>query len=154
MMRDCVFMVFILTRTWKNIQTETTCRELVSSGICAVWIPALAHSGSASGSISQSVTFEQVFPKENERLFIFLLSDKRDNKWAVFRLQFSSRNVVEFLSQVRIRTLFLTCKINTKNTAQMYKFCKPIKNCKSLLLAIIRVRSLIKHLQRIATLDS
>lgn len=133
MMRDCVFMVFILTRTWKNIQTETTCRELVSSGICAVWIPALAHSGSASGSISQSVTFEQVFPKENERLFIFLLSDKRDNKWAVFRLQFSSRNVVEFLLQVRIRTLFLTCKINTKYTAQMYKFCKPIKNCKSVL---------------------
>lgn len=38
----------------------------------------------------------------------------------------------------------------------MYKFCKPIKNCKSVLqnIAIIRVRSLIKHLQRIATLDS
>lgn len=136
MMRDCVFMVFILTRTWKNIQTETTCRELVSSGICAVWIPALAHSGSASGSISQSVTFEQVFPKENERLFIFFLSDKRDNKWAVFRLQFSSRNVVGFLSQVRIRTLFLTWKINTKYTAQMYKFCKPMKNCKSVLQKI------------------
>lgn len=136
MMRDCVFMVFILTRTWKNIQTETTCRELVSSGICAVWIPALAHSGSASGSISQSVTFEQVFPKENERLFIFFFCQINVTISEQFSDYNSHPEMLLNLSQVRIRTLFLTCKINTKYTAQMYKFCKPIKNCKSVLQKI------------------
>lgn len=128
-----MFMVFILTRTWKNIQTETTCRELVSSGICAVWIPALAHSGSASGSISQSVTFEQVFPKENERLFILFFCQINVTISEQFSDYNSHPEMLLNLSQVRIRTLFLTCKINTKYTAQMYKFCKPIKNCKSVL---------------------
>lgn len=136
MMRDCVFMVFILTRTWKNIQTETTCRELVSSGICAVWIPALVHSGSASGSISQSVTFEQVFPKENERLFILFFCQINVTISEQFSDYNSHPEMLLNLSQVRIRTLFLTCKINTKYTAQMYKFCKPIKNCKSVLQKI------------------
>lgn len=131
-----MFMVFILTRTWKNIQTETTCRELVSSGICAVWIPALAHSGSASGSISQSVTFEQVFPKENERLFILFFCQINVTISEQFSDYNSHPEMLLNLSQVRIRTLFLTCKINTKYTAQMYKFCKPMKNCKSVLQKI------------------